>query len=179
MAKDVKVDPKKAAKEAAEKAKKAAAEAKANEAKAAKEKAEKEKEAAANKEKAKKEKEAAAAAKKAEKEAAKQEKAEAREADKAQREALKGGPGKRLRSLIARIKYMIYMDNPSAGIEDIELLTWTLSLTNTQGTIYTAVRGETTEEVILTVQEKGKKAVSVTVAATQEALEEAMKDWTP
>lgn len=145
-------------------------------AKAAEEAKKKAKEAA---EQLKKEKEAAAEAKKkqaeeakAAKEKEKEEAAAQRAAEKAERDRLKGGPGKLLRSLIARIKYMGYMDNPSSTLEGIEALTWTLALVTSEGTAITVERGTNLGEASITIKQQGKKAEVSTVAIEDEALKE-------
>jgi len=119
---------------------------------------------------------AAADAEKAEaKEKADTEKAEAKEKAKEEREAGKG-LSKLLRSFLARIKYMVYMDNPAAGIEGIDNLGWTLQFTNSKGALTTVTRGTSTTEIEITVGE-GKKAVVTTSAADGETLETLFATW--
>ena len=142
-------------------------------AKAAKEKAE-----AA---KAKKDEAAAAKeAEKAEKEAKKKEEAEAKEAKKLEdaekRESMKG-LSKLLRSFLARIKYMVYMDNPAAGIEGIENLNWSLSFVNSVGSTITVTRGETTNEIAWTMVTAKKQKTNGVCAADAESLETLFASW--
>jgi sRNA-binding protein len=112
-----------------------------------------------------------AAEKEKEKEEAKAAKAEEKKAAAEKREAMKG-LSKLLRSFLARIKYMIYMDNPAAGIEGIENLTWTLTFVNSEGTTITVVRGESTTEIAWTMVDSKKKKTTGVCATDVEALEE-------
>lgn len=136
-------------------ANKAAAEEKAAEKAAAKEKADAEKAKA--------------------KEAEAEEKAAAKLAAKEEREAGKG-LSKLLRSFLARIKYMIYMDNPAASIEGIDNLGWILQFTNSKGVLITVTRGASTTEIEITIGE-GKKAVVTTSATDAETLETLFAGW--
>jgi hypothetical protein len=129
----------------------------------------------------------AAKAEKAEEKAKeKAEKKEAEDALKAEKKAtleankaLKTGPGKVLKSLIARIKYMRYMDNPNSVLEGVENLGWELSLTNSEGTLYTVTRGEEIGTIDFTVKETGKKAEAGTCDSDEEPLIAIVGTWKP
>jgi hypothetical protein len=84
---------------------------------------------------------------------------------------------KLLASFCARVKYMVYMDNPAfGGLAGRESIGWSLRHQTEHGTYVAERTGET---VTLTVQQKGKPNQTQTVACTTEAIAVAIAAWEP